>query len=273
MRRFFYGDTTGAVPRGVLLPGADAETELAYWRFARRGLYWGSRERAWIKLVRRAPTVTEAIDSASAVACLRGVARGVGPLSEEWIDGEAPYRLGAGVREFAEEMGAYGVVPGQRIADVGAGAGHVGHYLVYAGLEVTATERSFPIVGIRELRASMPPNVAARYRTAVATQKDPALEVGAYDVILLRKTFHHLRKPGKLLPKLAAALKPGGRVLLVERFTDRGTDPHQREELLADCRKYQPYAVHEAAFRAAGFERTREVALADGAYLSEWRLP
>jgi len=45
---------------------------------------------------------------------------------------------------------------------------------------------------------------------------DPKLPPGAVDVELLLDVYHHFDQPQKMLAALAPALKPGGRLVIVE---------------------------------------------------------
>jgi SAM-dependent methyltransferase len=64
--------------------------------------------------------------------------------------------------------------------------------------------------------------VAERVLPVLGTERDPGLPEGALDLILLVDVYHELEFPFEVTAALARALKPGGRLVLVEY---RGEDP------------------------------------------------
>src|SRR5437660_1566098 len=56
----------------------------------------------------------------------------------------------------------------------------------------------------------------------LGTDSDPRLAAGSADLILVLDAYHHFDYPDRMLAKLAEALKPNGRVALVEYYKRRG---------------------------------------------------
>jgi len=54
------------------------------------------------------------------------------------------------------------------------------------------------------------------------TERDPKLEAGAADLILVLDSYHHFDYPEEMLAHLARALRPGGRLAIVEYYKRRG---------------------------------------------------
>ncbi len=104
----------------------------------------------------------------------------------------------------------FGVREGWRCAEVGAGAGSIARWLStrvgYTG-QVVAVDINGDY--LRDLRA---PNVEVREHDIV----DNPLEEGAYDLVHVKILLMHLPEREKVLHQLAAALKPGGYLLVEE---------------------------------------------------------
>jgi SAM-dependent methyltransferase len=157
-------------------------------------------------------------------------------------------------------MDTLGIAEGSVVADIGAGGGwftirmarRVGpNGLVYAEdiqpLMIEATNRRVAREDLRNVR------------TVLGTPSDPALPPGV-DVELMVDTFHEMDDPVPLLRNLAHALKPGGRLGIVE-FTAGGGGPGPDPES-----RVEPDTVVAAA-SAAGFSLTSREALPPFLYL------
>jgi SAM-dependent methyltransferase len=94
------------------------------------------------------------------------------------------------------------------VLDVGCGAGQFASRLAERADRVDALDRS-PVM-IAEARRAAPPNVAFLLGD-VATVDLPA---GAYDAVTSVSALHHMDLP-VVLPRLAAALRPGGLLIAV----------------------------------------------------------
>jgi len=148
-------------------------------------------------------------------------------------------------------LAAIGVPVGARVADVGTGSGYFLPYLSRAvgpSGAVTAEDIRADFLEFVRARAAREQldNVEARRGTA----DDPRLEPGAYDLILFVDTYHHVVDRPVFLAHLARALRPGGRLVIVD-FRE-GTlpvgPPPEHKIALADV---------EREVRAAGFAIAR----------------
>lgn len=116
-----------------------------------------------------------------------------------------------------------GLEPGATVADVGAGDGRWSALLgeaVGPGGQVLATEVDREEVEKIEKRARREKldNVTA----ILGDQRDTGLPVGCCDAILLRMVYHHFTEPNAMRASLKQALRPGGRIVIIETEPQSG---------------------------------------------------
>lgn len=134
------------------------------------------------------------------------------------------------LRETREEeegstqlLDALALEPGQVVCDLGCGVG----YLTLPIAERVGPEGRVLAVDVQpEMLAGLAERVAEakleNIEPVLATLADPRLEPGSCDVVLMVDVYHELGYPERVLEKVRAALKPGGRLVLVEfRAEDR----------------------------------------------------
>jgi SAM-dependent methyltransferase len=119
--------------------------------------------------------------------------------------------------------------PGERVADVGAGTGA---YLAALSAAVGPEGHVFAV----DISPGFLMHVAQRAGregwgnvSAVLGRGDnPTLPARALDAIITVNTFHHFEAPETMLAHLARALKPGGRLLVVDFVIDKHTSPERK---------------------------------------------
>jgi ubiquinone/menaquinone biosynthesis C-methylase UbiE len=153
-------------------------------------------------------------------------------------------------------MDAMGVKPGMFIGEVGAGNGR------YA---VKMAERVGPLgkiyandinpVKINFLNRRCKRNGITNIETILGTVTDPKLPKGKLDIVYLINTFHHLDKPIELLKNIIPALKPGGRLVIIEHETEKSgyMDGHSTPQ------KIVLKQVQEAGFKLERIETFLEL--------------
>lgn len=112
--------------------------------------------------------------------------------------------------------------PDDTVADIGAGTGYFSFRIaerVPQG-KVVAVDIQPEMLDIIDTRKAQgyPQNV----ETVLGTERDPRLNPGSIDLILLVDAYHEFSWPREMGEAMLRALKPGGRLVLVEY---RGEDP------------------------------------------------
>jgi len=188
-------------------------------------------------------------------------------------DGTAKFYLG---REIAQVMGPGGILwleraereseeqpqlvidaleikPGQTIADLGAGSGYYSFRIAPlvgpAGkvLAIDIEPRMLEAIAERARREHVG-NVATVHSSA----QDPNLAPGSVDLLFMVDVYHELEYPYEMMTKVRAALKPGGRVALIEY---RAEDP---EVAIKPLHKMSERQVRRE-MQAAGFKHLQTV--------------
>ena len=130
-------------------------------------------------------------------------------------------------REATEQpehvLDVLGVREGMVVADVGAGSGY---FAVRMAKRVGVRGRVLATDLQPEMLVLLRAKVAAAKLTNVVpvltTESDAKLPRGELDLVLMVDVYHELPRPAETLAQVRAALRPNGRVALVEY---RGEDP------------------------------------------------
>ena len=126
------------------------------------------------------------------------------------------------VERTADLVRSLQLKPGSAIADIGSGAGYLIPYLrAEAGPagSVIAVDIHADFVDLvsRKIAAQGWSNV----RALRATERDPGLAGNSVDTAVMLDTYHHLDYPLDVLDKLRTALKPGGRMYVIDYYRSR----------------------------------------------------
>jgi ubiquinone/menaquinone biosynthesis C-methylase UbiE len=112
--------------------------------------------------------------------------------------------------------------PDSVVADIGAGTGYFSFRIaerVPLG-KVIAIDIQPEMLDI--VRARMADEGVTNVEPRLGGERDPGLAPGSVDLVLLVDAYHEFAWPREMANAMAAALKPGGRLVLVEY---RGEDP------------------------------------------------
>jgi ubiquinone/menaquinone biosynthesis C-methylase UbiE len=179
----------------------------------------------------------------------REIAQVMGPGGILWLERTE--------RETEEQpqlvIDALEIKPGQTIADLGAGSGYYSF-------------RIAPLVGPAgkvlaiDIEPAMLDAIAQRARrehignvaTVRSSAQDPNLPPGSVDLLFMVDVYHELEYPYEMLTKVRTALKPRGRVALIEY---RAEDP---DVLIKPLHKMTERQVRRE-MQAAGFKHVKTV--------------
>jgi SAM-dependent methyltransferase len=146
--------------------------------------------------------------------------------------------------------------PCERVLDVGCGAGELSARMAGRAGHVDALDRS-PVM-IEAARRAVPANVTCILGDVM---RDP-LPAGHYDAIVSDTALHHMPLDG-VLPRLAAALRPGG--VLAAVALPRIDLPREAAAELAGAAGYRVLGAAFAVLRASGRGRWYERPLSHAA--------
>ena len=148
---------------------------------------------------------------------------------------------------------ALGLKPGSSVADIGAGSGTYEPSLSKA---VAATGHVYAEDidekgAVKRLREKVSKDQLQNVDVILGKEDDPKLPQNALDGVLMVIMYHEIAEPAKVLEHVRSALKPGGRLVIVD-MTPHKTINRSR----ADQTKNHVIAPDLAAseVRQAGFE-------------------
>ena len=184
----------------------------------------------------------------NSIAALAAVLYLVAPVGAQQDHQEAPRDQWQRVTDVFEAMG---LVPGSVVADLGAGGGWFTTRLARA---VGASGRVYAVdvnpVSLRELRESLPKELT-NIEIVRGEEDDPKLPAGQLDAVLIVNAYHEFAEYAAVLARVREALKPGGRLVLIEPTPLRPEDTTRA----AQAKRHQ-IAIEwaEADLTQAGFE-------------------
>lgn len=175
-----------------------------------------------------------------------------GIVSDRWSNEESRDR-----RNEAEKiMDLAGITPGMTVADIGAGEGY---YTIRLAERVGINGRVLAQDIVPEVRDKLAERVNRDRLDNVSVRlgapDNPKLPHGSFDRIFLVHMYHEIESPYAFLWHLHPALRPGGRVVIVD--DDRPTEQHGTPPLLLQCELaavgFQLVEFRQAAFAGGYF--------------------
>src|SRR5262245_38571488 len=143
----------------------------------------------------------------------RRFAEVMGAAGAPWLD-----RSERDIEEAPDEaLNIIGVKRGSTVADVGAGSGYMTVKLakrVGNNGVVYATDIQPAMIALLDER--MKKQKIANVRSVVGTVDDPKLPAASIEMALLVDVYHEFSEPQAMLRRIHEALKPGGRMVLLE---------------------------------------------------------
>ncbi len=155
------------------------------------------------------------------------------PSRDEW---QKPHEVVMALNLKADET----------VADIGAGPGYFARRFARHAGKVYAVDIDEKL--LEKAREGAPANL----QTVLAAPDDPRLPAASIDTIFFCDVLHHIENRSAYYPKLARALKPGGRIVVVDFYKKELPVGPPASMKLSD-----EQAVAE--FQAAGFALTKRL--------------
>ena len=151
-------------------------------------------------------------------------------VSDQFSNEDARDKAG----EAEKVMDLLGVRPGMTVADIGAGNGYYTIRLAKrVGPEGRVLAEDIVPAYVSRLRGRVAAEGLPNVNVTLGAPHDPRLPTGEADLALLMHMYHEVEQPFGLLWHLHAALKPGGRVAVVDM--NRPTNRHGTPPALLRC--------------------------------------
>lgn len=177
-----------------------------------------------------------------------------GMIVKDWIE-----RLGREGREVYDNRQAIverlDLKPGMNVADIGTGTGV---HLPFLASRVRPSGIAYAVDIVPKFIAHIEQQARSNDWTNVepilCTERSVELPVNSVDVAFICNVYHHFEYPQDSLASIHAALRPGGRLILIDYKRIPG---ESADWMLNHMRAGQE--VFEAEIQAAGFTKSREI--------------
>ena len=117
----------------------------------------------------------------------------------------------------AELVAALGLKPGDRVADLGAGTGYLERYLSKAvGPDGAVLAIDTETALVQHLRDRAENGGLENVTPVLASTDDPRIPRASVDLVLILDTFHHIGDRLRYARRLREALRPGGRIAIID---------------------------------------------------------
>jgi len=148
-----------------------------------------------------------------------------------------------------------GLKPGMTVADVGTGIGYMLPFLS-RGVGPTGRVMAEDIFDdyLSAARQRADDQHLANVTFIKGSEKDPQLPAGAMDRVLVLDVYHHFDYPADMLAGISRALKPDGKLIVVEYYKNETAMPNGRA--LTHIRLDMPDVIKEV--QANGFRLVSE---------------
>jgi len=145
-------------------------------------------------------------------------------------------------------MDAVGIQPGMVVAEIGAGKGR---YAVQVAARVGSKGKVYAedidATALEYLKTRCERDTISNIETILGGVTDPKLPTASCDFVYCINTYHHIEDPVPLLRNAAPALKPSGRLVVIEHSPEKvEKDGSEGESTPADSVMAQA--------RAAGYD-------------------
>jgi SAM-dependent methyltransferase len=149
-------------------------------------------------------------------------------------------------------LGELGLRPGMQVADVGAGTGYMARRmapLVLPGSVFAVDVQPQMVAMLREMVAR---TGLSNVRPVLGTERATGLEPASIDLALLVDVYHELAYPYEVMASIVQALRPGGRVVLVEYRAEDPRVPIKPAHKMSEAQARREMALHPLVHERTG---------------------
>lgn len=132
------------------------------------------------------------------------------------------------------------VKPGQVIADIGAGSGYfTRRFAAIVSPTGKAVGIEIDAAAVRAMNADARRLNLATYTAMLVPSDDPMLAARSVDLVFLCDAYHHINDRVAYFTKVRQALKPGGRLVVLDFVRSKENSDHSivREEVIEELRR------------------------------------
>jgi len=131
-------------------------------------------------------------------------------------------------------LDAIKITAGMVVADVGAGTGYMTLKMaIRVGESGKVYAEDVQPEMLRRLRANAAAAKLTNIQTVLGAEADPKLPPNTLDLILLVDVYHEFSQPQRMLRKMREALKPDGRLVLLEYRKEDPSIPIRAEHKMS----------------------------------------
>lgn len=168
----------------------------------------------------------------------------------------------------ADIIAALELAPTSVVADVGAGTGLFTLDFARAVSQGSVVAVDVQPYFLEHISAKAAEASLANVRTVLASQTSVELPPRSTDVVFFCDAFHHVEQPAAYLASVYAALRPGGRLVVIDYDRTRpGTKAWMKKHIRADPEAFR------AEIETAGFTFSRAVDMLDENFFYEFEKP
>lgn len=154
-------------------------------------------------------------------------------------------------------LAALGIQPGAVVADIGAGDGFFTTRLATA---VTASGRVYAVDisqnALNQLKNRVSAQGLTNVETILGATNDPRLPEASLDAALIVNAYHEMREHQAMLAAIRRALKPGGRLVILESVNEtlRDASRESQEQQHQLAARFLQQDAADAGYKVARFE-------------------